>query len=91
MAYLWALSTRGALMGQGLRSRDHRAFRAVLVGARKARGWRQEDMAAAVGWERSLISRIETGERTCSIWEFMALCRVLGVKPSKMMERIENW
>lgn len=78
-------------MGQGLRSRDHRAFTAVMVGERKARGWRQEDLAKKVGWERSVISRIETGERTCSIWEFMALCRALGVKSSRMMERIENW
>ena len=62
-----------------------------MVGERKARGWRQEDLAEKIGWDRTVISRIETGERTCSIWEFMVLCRALGVKPSRMMERIENW
>mgnify|MGYP003763122585 CR=1 FL=1 len=78
-------------MGQGLRSRDHRAFRAVLVGLRKARGMTQDDLAGALGWDRSYLSRVETGERTCSVWEFMAICRALRESPSKVMRRIENW
>jgi transcriptional regulator with XRE-family HTH domain len=51
----------------------------------------QEQLAEKLGWERSVISKIETGERTCSVWEFMAICRALGEKPSKMMARMENW
>lgn len=31
--------------------------------ARQARGWRQEDLGAAVGYSRSTISRLETGNR----------------------------
>jgi DNA-binding XRE family transcriptional regulator len=78
-------------MVRGLRSRDHRAFRAVVVGARLEQFMTQEQLAEKLGWERSVISKIETGERTCSVWEFMAICRALGEKPSKMMARMENW
>ncbi len=78
-------------MGRGLRSADHKAFRAVITGLRKSKGLTQEQLADKVGWERSMLSKIEAGERTCSVWEFMALCRALGEKPSKVMARIESW
>lgn len=35
----------------------------VIRLARQARGWRQEDLATAVGYSRSTISRLETGSR----------------------------
>lgn len=78
-------------MAQGLRSKEHRAFIAVLRGTRAARGMTQQQLADKLGWERQTISRMETGERTCSIWEFAQICKALGEKPSKMMQRIENW
>lgn len=53
---LWA-SVRARSL---LRTRD---LGGMIRFARQARGWRQDDLAAAAGYSRSTISRLETGSR----------------------------
>ena len=58
--------------------------------ARKAPGIFQEMLAArlqteGVNIERDSVSRIETGTRFVSDYEFVALCKILGVTPEVLL------
>jgi transcriptional regulator with XRE-family HTH domain len=51
--------------------------------ARQARGWRQEDLAAAAGYSRSTISRLETGDRAVTDLELIRVVAAqAGVPPA---------
>ncbi len=45
---------------------------------RRARGWTQEDLAQAIGCNRSAVSRWEAGRRLPSLPHLLALGNVLG-------------
>lgn len=59
------------------------AFRAKLVGMRKAAGLTQRQLAQRVKRPRSFVSRIEQGERRLDVIEFYFLCRACRVPPEK--------
>lgn len=54
--------------------------------ARKERGMSQRDLARALGWAQSTLSRIERGERRLGVDQLIAIARALGVRPSDMMD-----
>ena len=78
-------------MPKGLRTPEHTAIRAAIVGTRKAKGLDQQDLAKLLGWSSSTISRIESGERSCSAAQFLKIARALKVPAWKMMKTAETY
>lgn len=77
-------------MPKGLRTREHTAIRAAIVGTRKARGLDQHELATRLGWSKSTVSRIESGERSCSAAQFLKIARALGVPAWKLWKTAES-
>lgn len=59
-----------------------------LVERRKAVGMSQQALADALGWQQSIIAKIETVQRRMDIVEYLRLMKVLGVDASKMLREI---
>jgi transcriptional regulator with XRE-family HTH domain len=51
-----------------------------VAAERTRRGWRQDDLAEALGWQRSTISHLEHGRRKVLAADLEPLCRALGVR-----------
>ncbi len=62
----------------------------VLRAARKDRGLSQEALALDAGVERNYVSLIELGKNSPSIRVVFKLCKVLGVQPSILLNRVED-
>ncbi len=60
-----------------------------MTQARLRKGMTQVDLATALGQPQSRISKIESGERRIDVFEFMDICRAVGLSPSKVMKQVE--
>jgi transcriptional regulator with XRE-family HTH domain len=59
------------------------------VGARKAAGLTQRQLAAKLKRSNSFVWKLEAGERQVNVLEFIEISRVLNVKASTLMSEIE--
>lgn len=50
----------------------------------------QIDLAAAAGYDRNFIGSIENAQKSPSFRTLWDLCKVLRLRPSVLMEQIEN-
>jgi transcriptional regulator with XRE-family HTH domain len=48
----------------------------------------QRQLAERLGWDQSVISEIETGQRRVSVVEFIAIAEALGFDPKAAVGRI---
>jgi transcriptional regulator with XRE-family HTH domain len=65
-------------------------FGAAVRELRSARGWSQEDLAAAVKLHRTYVGSVERGERNVSLLNIVRLAEALGVSPSELMALMER-
>ena len=65
-----------------------RKLRELLIAARKAKGLRQSDLAAALGRPQSFVSNYERGERRVAVADFVLITRALGVDAREMLGRL---
>lgn len=61
-----------------------------LVRRRRELGMTQEQLGSAFGEDQSFISRVERCQRRIDVYEFVRLCRILRLKPSTMLDAIEE-
>lgn len=66
-------------MKKSVHSRESRVFVALLEAARKRAGLTQAQVAKAVAWTQSAVSKVERGERRLDILELRQFCRAFGV------------
>src|SRR3954447_21932904 len=66
-------------------SRDQAAFCALMIGARKSAGLTQQALAVRLKKPQSFVAKYEGGERRLDVVEFVAIARVLGADPIKLM------
>ena len=59
--------------------------RAYLERQREERGLRQRDLSLMLGLDPVTIGRIERGERTIDLGEWIAIARVLNLDPADML------
>lgn len=64
------------------------AFRKELVAMRRRAGLTQRGLAERLGRERSMVARIELGERRLDVVEFYWFCRILGESPGRSASRV---
>lgn len=61
-----------------------------LIRRRHEIGMTQADLGAAYGEDQSFISRVERCQRRIDVYEFVRLCRILGIQPSAMLDALEE-
>ncbi|NOR99666.1 helix-turn-helix domain-containing protein [Mycobacteroides abscessus] len=59
----------------------------VLAAARERAGMQVREVAEASGIDRSVITRIELGQRPCRVAELAALADAYGVRPRGVVPR----
>jgi transcriptional regulator with XRE-family HTH domain len=79
-------------MAQGTRARGdrRRLVGRILKQLRLEAGLRQADVATGMGVPQSVVSKIESGERTADAVEVLEICRVLGLTMNEFTRRLES-
>jgi transcriptional regulator with XRE-family HTH domain len=75
---------------RSLHDSDYASFVASLVAHRDAANLSQRDVAEALGWNQSIVAKIETAQRRVDVIEFIRLAAVIGFKAAAMVETIEK-
>jgi transcriptional regulator with XRE-family HTH domain len=66
-------------------SADQTAFCELMIGARKAAGLTQQALALRLKKPQSFVAKYEGGERRLDVVEFVAISRILGADPVKLI------
>ena len=75
-------------MDKTIYSRQSESVRRTLVALRTKARLTQRQLAAKLSRERSLIGRLELGERRLDMVEFFWVCRACGADPPKEAARL---
>jgi len=51
---------------------------------RARRGWRQEDLAEALGWTRGMVAHLESGRRSMAVKHLPQLCKALDLSLAEL-------
>ena len=78
-------------MNRSLRSKWHRAVVTVIAASRREAKLTQEQFSAHIGWHRSKIAKIESGERRVDVPEFIAIAYTLKIEPTTLLARVLSW
>lgn len=65
----------------------HTHIVAALTEARREAKLRQVDLAERLGWQQAYISRYETGQRSLSVDEYVAVALAIGIDPVDLLRR----
>jgi transcriptional regulator with XRE-family HTH domain len=76
---------------EALEKRWNRAVAAVVSATRRDADLTQQQLATSMGVHRNTIVRIEGGERSMTISEFMLFARVLKLSPTELFDRVVRW
>lgn len=76
---------------KSLRSKWHRAVVTVLAASRREANMTQEDLANRLGWQRTRIAKIESGERRIDVPEFISIANALYIPPETLLTRVLRW
>jgi DNA-binding XRE family transcriptional regulator len=76
---------------KSLRGKWHRAVITVVVASRRESNLTQEQLAAGIGWHRSKIAKIESGERRLDVPEFITISNALNIEPTALLARALRW
>jgi transcriptional regulator with XRE-family HTH domain len=85
------MSVNDAASTKSLRSHWHRAVVTVLVATRRESNMTQDSLAKVLGWHRSRVAKIESGERRIDVPEFIAIANGLNIDPGRLLARVMRW
>ena len=69
---------------------EYKALVRRLTSARKAAGETQQGLAARLDKPQSFVSKYERLERRLDVFEFVLICRSLGIGASGIIREIED-
>ena len=73
-----------------LERQKYEFFRSELKKARLSSGLLQKDLAKLHNRPQSYISKIESGERSIGVVEFINYCHVVGIDSTKFLKNISE-
>ena len=87
----WISAAAGGLrrVARTIRSEGHEALRHALIGARKAAGLTQAQLAVRLRCHQSFVARIETGQRRVDAVELVVLARAIGLPAAELLAAVE--
>lgn len=68
----------------------YRAIIRKLIDARNRKGMRQVDVGRKMMKSRQWVGRVEICQLRLDIVHFVQLCRICGVKPSRLIQTLEE-
>jgi transcriptional regulator with XRE-family HTH domain len=69
-------------------TKRHQRLVEILLDARKQAGIRQAELARRVGKTQTFVARFEAGQRRIDTIELLALCRIIGLDPVKVVRKL---
>jgi transcriptional regulator with XRE-family HTH domain len=78
-------------VNKSLRSKQHQAVVTIIAASRREAQVSQDDLADRLGWHRSKIAKIESGERRVDVAEFITIARALSLDPEQLLGRVLRW
>lgn len=75
---------------RGGKNTPHRVFGEVLRELRLKGGFSQDSFAFRSGYHRNYIGGLERGEKSPSLKALFDFAESLGLKPSKLVEKVER-
>ena len=76
---------------KSLRSKWHRAVVTVIAASRREANLTQEQLASRIDSYRSMIAKIESGERRLDVPEFITIADALKIEPATLLSRVLRW
>lgn len=61
---------------------------AELVQKRRASGLSQQELADRLGWQQSVVAKIETVQRRMDVVEFLRIANAIGFDPVRLIKEI---
>lgn len=75
---------------RSLHDSDYATLVQLLVQRRDASGLSQRDVAEALGWNQSIVAKIETADRRLDLFELIRIAAVIGFRASELVEHFET-
>ena len=75
-------------MRKSVHSEGQKAFRALMVAARKSAGLTQQELGKRLRRPQSFVAKYEKGERRIDVIEFVAIARAIGTDPARLFKRL---
>jgi transcriptional regulator with XRE-family HTH domain len=75
-------------MSRSLSSPHYAAMLQTLIGARKAAGIKQIELAGRLGKPQSFVSKVERGERRVDVIELLIIVRAIGADEIALVSKI---
>ncbi len=73
-----------------LERQKYEFFRSELRKARLSSGLLQKDLAKSLRRPQSYISKIESGERSIDVIEFISYCQAIGIDASSFIKSVAD-
>ena len=80
------MNRRARQLPKSVHSPSQKAFRDLMVRARKDAGLTQQVLARRLGKPQSFIAKYEGGERRLDVLEFLAVARAIRVDPNRIIK-----
>jgi len=77
-------------MVNSVHTKRYRALLAVLVDARKAKGFSQAELAEMLGRVQTFVSKYERGERRLDLVEFIDVADALEIDVVKIIRNLKS-
>lgn len=75
---------------RSLHDSDYARFIETMIERRDAAGLTQRNVATALGWNQSLLSKIETRQRRMDVIEFIRIASVIGTSAADVVRQFES-
>lgn len=69
----------------------HTSVVIIIIACRRAAKMTQEELAHRIGWHRTKIAKMESGERRIDVPEFILIASALNIDPLEMLGRVLRW
>jgi transcriptional regulator with XRE-family HTH domain len=84
------MAARARKLDKSVHSAGQVAFCELMIGARKAAGLTQQELAKRLRRPQSFVAKYEGGERRIDVVEFIAICRTIAVDPVKVLKKLSD-
>ena len=73
---------------KAIHTSDQRAFRELMLQARRKAGLTQRELAERLDKPQSFIAKYEGGERRLDVLEFVTIAKVIGADPVRLFKSL---